>query len=82
MACIKSVGKVVALGDAIKSVSTRYSSSNKVQDLKSVEDKIKNQQPNTCYSFVARGFEVLTVPRWGKKRDRVGVGGGILFPRS
>ena len=40
MACIKSVGKVVALGDAIKSVSTRYSS-NKVQDLKSVEDKIE-----------------------------------------
>ena len=35
-----SVGKVVALGDAIKSVSTRYSS-NKVQDLKIVEDKIK-----------------------------------------
>ena len=41
MACIKSVGKVVALGDAIKSVSTRYSSSNKGQDLKSVEDKIE-----------------------------------------
>ena len=42
MACIisGSVGKVVALGDAIKSVSTRYSS-NKVQDLKIVEDKIK-----------------------------------------
>ena len=45
MACIisGSVGKVVALGDAIKSVSTRYSS-NKVQDLKSVEDKINTRK--------------------------------------